>query len=77
MHININKFELIGTHDYRTRNRGNLGNTIDRINISQQNISHIEPKIWNNLPYNIRKINKIHTFKNYLIQYLLSLYENL
>ena len=29
MHKNRNKFELIGTHDYQTRNRGNLRNTRD------------------------------------------------
>ena len=43
-HKNKNKFELIETHDYITRNRRNLRNTRERINISQQNISHFWPK---------------------------------
>ena len=74
---NINKFELIRAHDYLARNKGNLRNTRGWINISLQNIPHIGPKILNNLPYNIRNINKILTFKLHLKQYLLSLYQNL
>ena len=36
-----NKFKLIGTHDCLTRSGGNLRKTRERINISQQIISHI------------------------------------
>ena len=77
MHKNRNKVEQTGTYDYLTRNRRNLRNTRETINISQRNKFHIGPKIWKNVPFCLSNINKTHIFKIHLKQYLLSLYKNL
>ena len=71
---NIDSFPSISSHNYNTRNHTNLRSTFQRTSVTQQNISHMGPRIWNSIPPNIRSLPSINSFKRNLKLHLLSNY---
>ena len=64
----------IHNHGLNTRNSHNLVPKHHKLSRTQQAISYVGPKIWNNLPLGIRIIPNLNTFKRTLKSYLLSHY---
>ena len=61
---NFNQFLTPDTHPHDTRNRHNLRVARHRLSLTQQNVSFMGPKVWNNLLSNLKTIPKPETFKN-------------
>ena len=76
MFKNKNNFSS-NNHTYGTRNRNQLVSMYHRLTQTQKSISFMGPKIWNELPAEIREIDCINVFKKsvknwYSRNYLLS-----
>ena len=61
-------------HNYPTRNRNLARPEFQRLSISQQNLQFAGPRIWNQLPQNIRDIKYLGRFKIQLKNYYIEQY---
>ena len=62
-------------HQIFTRSRDLAIPSFNRLTLSQHSITYIGPKIWNDLPLNIRECSTISSFKVNLKKHLLSQYQ--
>ena len=77
MYKNLDKYDTLGNHGYNTRNASNLRSNFHRLTSSQRSFDYIGPTYWNKLPVDIRRSNKLSSFKFNLKKYLISRYEDL
>ena len=61
-------------HDVSTRFRNNLVSSFQRLKKTQNSVYYVGPKLWNELPQNIRNSTRLIEFKNNLKEHLLSTY---
>ena len=76
MFKNLTNFETLDNHGHNTRNRQNLRVPAQRTKTTQQSITFVGPKTWNNLPANLISLNKLSTFKKHLKIHLLAKYNS-
>ena len=69
---NIDQFR--STHVFNTRHRSNLVPVFQRLGATQNSITFMGPKIWNEIPADIRDSHSNQSFKLKFKNYLLSLY---
>ena len=70
----VNQGNYTIQHGVNTRNRDLAQPVYQRLTITQHSIQYCGPKIWNELPRDIRNISKLHIFKKHLKQHLLNQY---
>ena len=74
MFENRNLDQFRSTHDFNTRHRNSLVPVFQRLGATQNSINFMGPKIWNEIPADIRDSHSAQSFKLKLKNYLLSLY---
>ena len=62
------------THDYPTRNRGNLIRPFPRVNSIKFNYEYQFINVWNGIPEHIKEMSPFRAFKTKLIKYFLEQY---
>ena len=72
-----NREDFSINHNLNTRNRNNLQPKFHRLSKTQHALSYVGPKIWNDLPCNIKSVRSLPIFKRKLRNYLLSSYGEL
>ena len=80
--INLNNFESIRenlqlsypTHDYPTKNRGNLITPFPRVNSIKSNYEYQIVSVGNGIPEHIEEMSPFRSFKTKLIKYFLEQY---
>ena len=65
---------LLPQRNYPTRTRENLRIPQHTLTIFQHSIAYSGPRIWNNVPENIKSLPTIHAFKNQYKKHILSKY---
>ena len=77
-HVSLHMHKFLGSfqcrHSLNTRNRNLAVPSFHRLTLTQHAVSFRGPRIWNELPIYIRKIENIHKFKKELKLYFLSSY---
>ena len=61
-------------HNYQTRNSNNFHLPHMRLSVSQKSIFFQGPKLWNDLPLDIKTSPSINVFKRRFKKYLISTY---
>ena len=74
IYLNKNLHKFPCNHSFGTRNRNMLVPTFHKLSQTQHAVSFMGPKIWNDLPENLKNINSTSKFKFSLRNYLLSKY---
>ena len=74
MFKSINLGLFANEHQHFTRNRDLARPLYHRLTSTQHSFTHNGPKIWNELPYDIRSIDSLRLFKKKLKQFLLNQY---
>ena len=75
MFENLIIFYSLSNHKYNTRGKLLLRTELQRTSLTQQNIAHRGPKIWNSLPEPIRNVRSLPMFKSNMRNYLISKYQ--
>ena len=74
---NSNTSDFHSNHTHNTRHsRSNLVPVFQRTTRTQQSLSYSGPKIWNQIPIEIRLLPTVHQFKKKLKDYLVEKYSN-
>ena len=63
----------IQSHSYDTRSNNQVHDPFPRLVSTQRSIGHVGPKIWNELPVDIRESSSLNMFKNKLKNFLLEI----
>ena len=71
---NIDDYNSQSDHGYNTRGVSNLRSEFRRLTSTQRSLGFIGPKCWNDLPIELKMLNKVSTFRFKLKNYLLSKY---
>ena len=61
-------------HVHNTRSRNNLVSSFQRLNITQNSMTYIGPKIWNEIPNYVKTASSLRTFKYLYKSFLISKY---
>ena len=74
MHGQISKGAFGPLHDINTRNRSEPQSVFHRLTLCQHSVSFMGPKLWGQLPANIKEIKNVHSFKRTLKRYVIDQY---
>ena len=76
-HIYKNKLfnSWTSQHNINTRHQNDLVPNFQRLRVCQNSISYLGPKIWNDIPMEIKSASSLHSFKSRFKNYLISLYD--
>ena len=73
MYVYLN-FDTFSTFDTSTRGSGNLRPEFQRLRLCQNSIRYFGPKCWNNLPADLKFIERSENFKNKVKKHLIARY---
>ena len=62
-------------HSHNTRDRESLRPQFQRLTVSQKSLSFQGPNLWNEIPAEIKDVDRVTIFKKQLKEYLISKYE--